>query len=209
MSTTLPVVNNSGAEVSTYDVTPGSIEREKGDQAVHESVVAFLAASRAGTASTKNRSAVRGGGAKPYRQKGTGRARAGSIRSPLWRGGGVIFGPRPRSFAKSLNKKVRRLALKRALTARIDDGDVIVVDELSFGEPKTKLMTAFLAAIGAGSDSLVVVADLEANVYLSARNIPGVEVMKSASVNTYWMLLFDKIVITKAGFELLEQRLSG
>jgi large subunit ribosomal protein L4 len=206
METSLTVYKSDGSEAGKFDIDPGCIELTKGTQAIHDDVVAFLAGLRAGTAATKTRSEVRGGGAKPYRQKGTGRARAGSIRSPLWRGGGIIFGPKPRSYAKGINRKVRSLALKRAFSERLAEEKVIVVDEVDFDSPKTKNMTALLKTLNAGDDVLVIVDEPGSNVLLASRNLPGVEVMKAASVNTYWMLLFGKIMFTKAGLEAFVAR---
>jgi len=197
-----------GAEVNRFDLDPTWLERERGEQAVHDSVVAFQAKSRAGTASTKTRAEVRGGGAKPWRQKGTGRARAGSNRSPIWRGGGISFGPKPRSFAKRVNRKVEGLALRRALTERIDAGDVIVVESLPAEQPKTKAVVSFLNVIGAGSDVLVIVDETSRNFELAVRNLTDVVVMKAGTVNTYWLLLFRKIVMTRAGLEVLGKRLA-
>ncbi|MCF7854893.1 MAG: 50S ribosomal protein L4 [Candidatus Pacebacteria bacterium] len=182
------------------------IELEKGTQAVHDEVVAFLAMRRAGTASTKTRSEVRGGGAKPYRQKGTGRARAGSIRSPLWSGGGVIFGPKPRSYAKKVNKKVRQLALKRAFSERVAEGAVMVVDEITVAQPKTKAVRELLQSLKAGTDVLVIPAEVSETLLLASRNMPSVEVMEPTAVNTYWMLLFKKVVFTRAGLEAFVKR---
>jgi large subunit ribosomal protein L4 len=159
MATTLPVKTMTGADGATVDIQESWLERIKGEQAVKDSVVAFLARMRSGTAATKTRGLVSGGGSKPWRQKGTGRARAGSSRSPVWRGGGTVFGPQPRSYEKKVNMKVEKLALRRAFTDRIDEGEVILVDELSFATPKTKEMTKFLAAVGAGDNVLVIVDD--------------------------------------------------
>ena len=209
MATTLPVITSTGADAgASYDIQDAWLERVKGAQAVKDSVVAFHARMRSGTAATKTRGMVAGGGAKPWRQKGTGRARAGSSRSPVWRGGGVVFGPQPRSYDKKTNQKVEKLALRRAFTDRLDDGDVIMVDKIEFAEAKTKLMTAFLDAIGAGQDCMILVDDYSENVELAARNLANAMVIKAASVNTYWMLLFKKVVITKAAMEILGQRLA-
>ena len=207
MTATLPILDSQGQQVSTVDLLPTWLEHEKGEQAVHDSVVAFLAKRRAGTASTKRRGEVSGGGRKPWRQKGTGRARAGSIRSPVWRGGGITFGPHPRSFAKQINKKVQRLALRRVFTERVAEGAVIVVEDVLVAEPKTKRMVEFLNAVKAGDDVLVLVETPAPPVSLAARNLPGVLVMKVASVNSYWMLLFKKIVITRAALAVLGSHL--
>ncbi len=208
MATTLPVKTMTGAAGVTVDIQESWLERIKGEQAVKDSVVAFLARMRSGTAATKTRGLVSGGGSKPWRQKGTGRARAGSSRSPVWRGGGTVFGPQPRSYEKKVNSKVEKLALRRAFTDRLDDGEVILVDQLSFAEPKTKEMTKFLAAIGAGDNVLIIVDDYSENVELAARNLPKVLLVPASAVNTYWMLLFKKVVITSAGLEALGQRLA-
>lgn len=209
MPTTVKVMNTSGAEVGALELKECWLEREKGVQAVHDAVVAFLAAQRAGSASTKTRGEVNGTGAKPYRQKGTGRARAGSYQSPVWRGGGIVFGPRPRSYAKSINKKVLDLALRRAFTERLDAGEVIVVDTFAVAAPKTKEVVALLNGLQAGDDVLVLVNELSPNLEMAARNLPGVEVMKVSSVNTYFMLLFKKVVITKDALEALGGRIAG
>jgi len=208
MATTLPVKTMTGADGATVDIQESWLERIKGEQAVKDSVVAFLARMRSGTAATKTRGLVSGGGSKPWRQKGTGRARAGSSRSPVWRGGGTVFGPQPRSYEKKVNMKVEKLALRRAFTDRIDEGEVILVDELSFATPKTKEMTKFLAAVGAGDNVLVIVDDYSENVELAVRNLPKVLLVPASAVNTYWMLLFKKVVITNAGLEALGQRLA-
>lgn len=208
MATTLPVKTMTGAAGATVDIQESWLERIKGEQAVKDSVVAFLARMRSGTAATKTRGLVAGGGSKPWRQKGTGRARAGSSRSPVWRGGGTVFGPQPRSYEKKVNMKVEKLALRRAFTDRIDEGEVILVDELSFATPKTKEMTKFLAAVGAGDNVLVIVDDYSENVELAVRNLPKVLLVPASAVNTYWMLLFKKVVITNAGLEALGQRLA-
>jgi len=209
MSTSVPILDSGGQEIGIADFDAAWFEREKGEQAVHDTVVAFLAGLRAGTACTKNRARIRGSGAKPWRQKGTGRARAGSVKSPIWRGGGVVFGPAPRSYAKRVNGKVQSLALRRAFTERVDAGDVIVIDELTVAEPKTRCFLELLSAIGAGEDALVLVDEAGGDAQLASRNLPGVELMKAASVNPYWMLLFSKIVVTRAALEVLGRRLSA
>ncbi len=207
MEATLKTINAGGEQTGSIALNPAWLEAEKGNQAVKDAVVAFLAANRAGTAKTKTRGQVRGGGAKPWKQKGTGRARAGSIRSPLWRKGAVIFGPIPRSYDKKLNRSVRRLALKRSFTDRLADGDILVVEEIAMAAPKTKAMLAFLDKIGAGQEVLLVVEELNEAVLKSAANLPGVEVMKASSVNPYWLLLFKKIVFTKAALDAFGKRL--
>lgn len=209
MPTTVNVVDTSGAEVEALELKDTWLEREKGVQAVHDAVVAFLAAHRAGTASTKTRGEVVGTGAKPYRQKGTGRARAGTYKSPIWRGGGVIFGPKPRSYAKQINRKVLNLALRRAFTERLDAGEVVVVDKFDVEAPKTKDVVALLDGLNVGSDVLVLVGEPSVNLEMAARNLPGAEVMKASAVNTYFMLLFKKVVITRDALEVLGGRIAG
>jgi large subunit ribosomal protein L4 len=202
-------MNSSGAEVESLELKDCWLEREKGVQAVHDAVVAFLAANRAGTASTRTRGEITGTGAKPYRQKGTGRARAGTYKSPLWRGGGTIFGPKPRSYCKRINRKVLDLALRRAFTERLDAEEVIVVDTFDVATPKTKEVVALLNTLQAGEDVLVLVNEDSINLEMAARNLPGVEVLKASSVNTYFMLLFKKVVITRAALETLGARIAG
>ncbi|MBN2450200.1 MAG: 50S ribosomal protein L4 [Lentisphaeria bacterium] len=208
MSTTISVVNAKADAPAEIELQDGWLERDRGEQAVHDSVVAYLAGRRAGTASTKTRSYIRGSSSKPWRQKGTGRARAGSRKSPLWRGGAVVFGPLPRSYAKNVNRKVERLALRRAFTQRLDAGEVIVVDEVAVEAPKTRQMVDFLEGIGAGQDALVLVDRVSPEVAMAARNLPAVCVMHAASVNTYLLLQFGKIVLNRAGLEELGKRLA-
>lgn len=209
MAMTVPLVNGSGGEAGTVEINDAWVEQEKGEQAVHDSVVAFLARMRAGTAATKTRSQIAGSSTKPYRQKGTGRARAGSRKSPLWRGGGVVFGPSPRSFAKRVNRKVERLALRRALFERLSAGEVIVVEDITLSEPKTKQAAAFLKAVGAGNKALVLVDEVTPELERAMRNLADVLLLPASSMNTYWMLLFPKVVATRAGLEALGQRLAA
>ncbi len=206
----LNILSQQGADTGAAATIEESwLVRDKGEQAVKDSVVAFLAAHRSGTACVKNRAALSSRSqAKPWRQKGTGRARSGGKSSPIWRGGAVAFGPVPRDYSKSVNKKVLKLALRRAFTDRLDEGDVIVVDDLKFESPKTKEMTGFLKAVNAGEDALVLVDDYSENVDLAARNLQQVLVLKATSVNTYLLLLFKKIVITKAALVKLGERLA-
>jgi len=209
MATTLIVKNSAGAETGAkVDIQETWLESVKGDQAVKDSVVAFMARMRSGTHSTKTRGTVSYSGAKPWRQKGTGRARAGSAGSPVWVGGGVAFGPHPRDYSKRVNKKVERLALRRAFTDRLEANDLVLVDNIEIDEPKTKKMLSFLHNLGVAENALVLVEDYNENVDLAARNLPNVLVLKAASVNTYLMLLFKKIVITSAGRDALGKRLA-
>ena len=205
--TSLAIVNEKGAAAGEVTIDESWLEREKGESAVHDTVVAYLATKRAGTAATKNRKLVRGGGAKPWRQKGTGRARAGSNRSPIWRGGGVIFGPQPRSFAKKVNKKVKKLALRRSFAECIDAEKVIVLDKLEVSDIKTKALAALLKSLGAGENALIITDNVSKELFLSARNLPKVDVVNAENLNVYQLLLHKKVIITSAGLESLGKRL--
>jgi large subunit ribosomal protein L4 len=167
------------------------VEDARGTQAVHDTVVAYQAAQRSGTASTKT----------------MGRARAGSFASPLWRGGGVVFGPKPRSFAKKVSRKTKQLALRKALSERLKAGDVVLVDELKLSSPKTKEFVGVLRALQIEGSTLVISPGVEANLRLAARNVPAVELTTSDQLNTYDVLRFDKLVFTRGAFEKLEERL--
>jgi large subunit ribosomal protein L4 len=186
------------------------IEDGKGTQAVHDAVVAHQAAQRMGTACTKNVGEVAGTNKKPWRQKGTGRARAGSFQSPLWRGGGVVFGPKPRDFGKKVNAKTRQLALRKALSERLKAGDVVVVDDLKLDSPKTKDFIGVLSALDLKGSALIVSqdADNNKNLTLASRNVPNVALATSESLNTYDVLGPDKLVFTKGAFEKVGARLA-
>jgi len=181
----------------------------KGTQAVHDAVVAYLANQRRGTACTKTMGEVAGTGKKPWRQKGTGRARAGSFQSPLWRGGGVVFGPKPRDFGKKVSKATKQLALRKALSERLKSGDVVVVEDIKLSSPKTKEFVALLGALAVEGTALVVAPAGDKNLALASRNVPQVELATSDSLNTYQVLRFDKLLFTRGAFEKLEQRLAG
>jgi large subunit ribosomal protein L4 len=201
MEMTLPVYDMSGQQLDSIQLNEDWVELEKGDQAVKDCVVAYLAAKRSGTAATKTRAAKRGGGAKPYRQKGTGRARAGSTRSPIWRGGGVAFGPIPRSYRKKINKKVKRLAIKRAFSAKVEDQAVKVVDSLDLDSPKTKGFARVMENLSIDKGALVICgSDVTNNTCLASRNLADVELMSADNVNPYWLLRFDNVVFTRSGF---------
>ncbi len=184
------------------------IENHRGTQAVHEVVVAYHAAQRRGTACTKTMGEVAGTGKKPWRQKGTGRARAGSFQSPLWRGGGVVFGPKPRDFSKKASQSLRRLALQKALSERLKAGDVIVLDDLKLASPKTKEFVGVLAALQVDGSALVVVPEATPNLRLACRNLQEVEWTTSGQFNPYQALRFDKLLFTRTAFEQVEQRLT-
>lgn len=185
------------------------IESGKGTQAVHDAVVALRAGARSGNHATKRVGEVAGSNKKPWRQKGTGRARAGSVRSPLWRGGGVTHGPQPRDYSKKINKKVSRLALRKALSERLRSGDIVVVDRLEVSEPKTKTFLKLVEGLNiTGVSTLFVVVDADNNFQLASRNIPGVAWSTGQSINTYEVLQYDKLVFTKDAFAEVEARLT-
>jgi large subunit ribosomal protein L4 len=203
----LAVKDIKGKAAGELEVRFPLVEGGKGTQAVHDVVVAFQAAQRSGTASTKTAGEVAGTNKKPWRQKGTGRARAGSFQSPLWRGGGVVFGPKPRDYRKKVSKSTRQLALRKALTERLNAGDVIVVDDLKLGAPRTKEFIGVLDALDIQRTALFVTESNDKNFELASRNVPNIEVTTSALVNTYQLLRSDKLVFTRGAFEKLEERL--
>ena len=174
--------------------------------AMHQAVVAYLANQRLASAKTKTRTEVRGGGRKPWRQKGTGRARHGSIRSPIWRGGGIVFGPTgEQNYKQKLPKKTKRLALKSALTAKVNDGSLIVLDALRLEKPKTKEMVAILQRLQTGRKVLLVMDGSQENVIKSARNIPGVKTTHAGQLNVYDILNTDNLVLTRDAVNQIEE----
>jgi len=183
------------------------IENGRGTQAVHDAVTAYRAAQRSGTACTKTAGEVQGSNKKPWKQKGTGRARAGSVRSPLWAGGGVVFGPKPRDFTKKISKKTRHLALRKALSERIKLGDVVIVDDLKLSSPKTKDFSNLIDALELQGTTLIVAA-ADKNLALASRNISYVTMTTGDSLNTYDVLRPDKLLFTKSAFEQVEARLT-
>jgi large subunit ribosomal protein L4 len=183
------------------------VEGGKGTQAVHDVVTAYRAAQRSGTACTKTAGEVAGTNKKPWRQKGTGRARAGSFQSPLFVGGGVVFGPKPRDFSKKVSKSTKQLALRKALTERLNAGDVIVVEDIKLATPKTKEFVGVLAALEVKKTTLLVTDGANQNLERASRNVENVEVTTSDFVNTYQLLRSDKLVFTRGAFQKLEERL--
>ena len=181
---------------------------EPNETVVFDVVLSQRASLRQGTHAHKNRSLVSGGGKKPWRQKGTGRARQGSIRSPQWRGGGTVFGPTPRSYAYKLPKKVRRLAIKSALATKVVENNIVVLEDLVLNAPKTKDMLAVLKGLTVEKKALIVTADANESVELSARNIPGVTVITADGVNVLDVLHHDKLIMTKAAVEKVEEVLA-
>jgi len=205
----LTVKNIQGEAAGELEVQFEVIADGRGTQAVHESVVAHRAAVRSGTACAKTRGEVNGTKKKPYRQKGTGMARAGSFQSPIRVGGGVVFPPRPRDFRKKVNRSTRQLALRKALSERLKAGDILVVDELSVPTPKTKEFAGILERLEFGGHStLIVAAGDEPNLRLASRNLPRVVLTTGDALNTYDVLRFDKLLITRRAFERVEQRLA-
>lgn len=196
--------NMSGEQIGTIDLKDEIFGVEVSEHAMHMAVVQYLANHRQGTQSARTRAEVSGGGRKPWRQKGTGRARQGSIRSPQWKGGGVVFAPKPRDYSFKLNKKFKRLALKSALTTKVNENKIIVVDELALAEIKTKEMAKVLTNIKAGN-ALIVMDGVNKNVMLSARNIPEVKTAAVNTINVYDILKYNTLVLTKDAVSQIEE----
>lgn len=203
----ITVTDLKGKSAGEHEVGFPLIADGKGTQAVHDAVTAYRAAQRSGTACTKTAGEVAGTNKKPWKQKGTGRARAGSFRSPLWRGGGVVFGPKPRDFSKKVSGSTKKLALRKALSARLAMGDVLVVDDFKLGSPKTKEFVGVLDALKVDGTTLVVSTGENKNLTLAARNVSYVELATGEGLNTYQVLKSDKLVFTKSAFERIEARL--
>ena len=201
---TVSVYNMEGNEVGTIDLNDAVFGVEVNEHLVHRPVVAQLANKRQGTQKAKTRSEVSGGGRKPWRQKGTGHARQGSTRAPQWTGGGVVFAPTPRDYTIRLNKKEKRLALKSALTSRVLENKLIVVDELKFDEVKTKNFANVMNNLKA-SKALVVLNENDANVVLSARNIPTVKTALTNTINVFDILKYNTVIVTKAAVATIEE----
>ena len=201
---TLAVYNTDGKEVDKIDLSDNIFGVEINETLVHKAVVTYLANNRQGTQSALTRAEVSGGGKKPWRQKGTGHARQGSTRSPQWTGGGVVFAPKPRDYSKKMNKRERQIALFSALTSKVQDEKMIVVDELSMDAPKTAAFAEILKNLKAES-ALVVTKDKNDNVVLSARNIPDVATTISTSINVYDILKYDSLIITKDAAQAIEE----
>lgn len=203
----LTVHNASGAAVGTVEFTDVLQKTRRGAQALQQAVVTLRANQRAGTASTLTKGEVAGHGQKPWRQKGTGNARAGYRQSPIWRGGGVVFGPKPRSYAKDMNRKTARLALLRALTDKIRDGQLMVLDDVQLSQPKTKAMAAWLSGLKITGKTLVVVDKVSRDLSLASRNLAGVEVSAAANLNPLQVLKYPQMLVSKAALEQLQTRL--
>lgn len=201
------VYNMEGKQVGEIELNDAVFGVKVNQDLMHKAVLSHLANRRQGTASVKTRGLVQGGGRKPWRQKGTGRARQGSIRSPQWVGGGVVFGPTPRDYSWRLPKKARRAALKSALSAKAAAGDILVLDQLTVEKPKTKVMVGVFEALDVRKP-LLVTAEWDQNVELSVRNIPGAVVAKSVGLNVYDILNSEKLVMTKDAVARLEEVLA-
>ncbi len=201
----IKVYNQEGADVKELELNDTVFGIEPNNQAIFDMVLLQRASLRQGTHKVKNRTEVRGGGKKPWRQKGTGRARQGTIRAPQWRGGGVVFGPTPRSHKFKLNRKVRRLALKSALSTKVQDNEFMALDAITIEVPKTKEMVKVLANLEAPTKTLLVVDEIQENLARSANNIPGVKILDAKRLNVYDILNSDKLIMTEAAIKSVEE----
>ena len=201
---TVKLFNQNGSEVGNLELNENIFAANVNADALHQVVVALLANKRQGTQSAKTRAEVRGGGIKPWRQKGTGRARQGSIRSPQWIKGGIVFAPKPRDYRVSTPKSMRKVAMVSALTSKVQEGEMIVLDSLSFEAPKTKNMVEVLKAFDA-KKTLIVTAESNEVLYKSARNLEGVQIMPVNNINVYDLLKFEKLIITKDAVSKIEE----
>lgn len=205
---TIKMFGLDGSEKGAVDVADETLVLDRGAQAVRDAVVARAAHLRAGTASTLSKGEVNGSNRKPWKQKGTGRARAGLKQSPVWRGGGVAFGPKPRDFSVKVNKKVAKLAFRRILSDRVADGTLILVEDLSLEQAKTKALVAVLKALKA-ENALLVVAAADEALTRAARNLPDVEVATAAGASAYQMMVHGAVVVTRPAWEKLKERLAA
>ncbi|HIX81773.1 MULTISPECIES: 50S ribosomal protein L4 [unclassified Thomasclavelia] len=199
------VYNQEGAEVKDLELNEAVFGIEPNNQAIFDMVLLQRASLRQGTHKVKNRTEVSGGGKKPWRQKGTGRARQGSIRAPQWRGGGVVFGPTPRSYKFKINRKVGRLALRSALSTKIIDNEFMALDTIKFDAPKTKEMVKVLSNLEAPAKTLIVMDEIDETVARSANNIPGVKLLDARRVNVYDVLNSNKLIMTEAAIKSVEE----
>ncbi|MBS5115914.1 MAG: 50S ribosomal protein L4 [Erysipelotrichaceae bacterium] len=202
------VYNQEGANVKEIELNDAVFGIEPNKQAMFDMVLLQRASIRQGTHKVKNRTEVAGGGKKPWRQKGTGRARQGSIRAPQWRGGGVVFGPKPRKYGFKINRKVGRLALRSALSCKVIDSELMVLDQIVMEAPKTKEMIRVLGNLEAPRKTLIVVDEINENVALSARNIPGVMLLDAKGINVYDVMNSNKLIITEAAVKAIEEVLA-
>lgn len=204
----MPKVNTydiTGKQVSEIELSDDIFAVEVSESSMHQVIVAHLANKRLGTQSALTRAEVRGGGKKPWRQKGTGRARVGSSRNPVWKHGGVAFAPKPRDYSKSVNKKIRRLAMKSALTSKLADSQIIVVEDLNIDEAKTKKMIAVLKALNVEGKALIVTSDVNTDVVRATGNIPKVMTTISTSMNVYDIMNHDALIMTRSAVEAIQE----
>ncbi len=207
---TVPIYDMSGQQTDEMELDPYVWDSPANDSLVHQAVVTYLANQRTGSASTKTRSEVRGGGRKPWRQKGLGRARHGSIRSPIWKGGGVTFGPKPRSYRKSMNKKARRGALRTALSSRVRESAMTILDAIDLPQPKTRTVLDMLGAFGlTGRKVLFVTSGADQALLKSSRNIPRVNVMRAQDINAYQVVNSDHLVVSRDALPVIEEVLGN
>ena len=197
--------NTSGKQVGEMELNESIFGANVNIEAMHQVVKMYLANQRQGTQSALTRAEVRGGGIKPWRQKGTGRARHGSIRSPQWRHGGTVFAPKPRSYRYSVPKKIKRIAMKSALSSKVNDNNIVVIEELNFDAPKTKQVVGLLQNLKVDSKTLIVIADNNENIVKSARNIEGVKTAHVNTLNVYDILNYDKFIITADAVKKVEE----
>lgn len=203
------IINKENKSVGKTELPDDIFGVEVRKGLLHEVVLNHLANKRQGTAATKTRGMVSGGGKKPYKQKGTGRARAGSNRSPLWKGGGTVFGPQPRDYSYKLPKKVKWTALSSALSAKFNDGEVLIIDELSVKEAKTRAVKALLDSLGLKNNVLIIIPEKNEAIELASRNIPRVNVARVSELNVYSILSHEKLLISKAAIDKMKEAYSG
>jgi large subunit ribosomal protein L4 len=201
------ILDMKGSEVGDYALPTELLELQKGTQAVHDVVVAMQNARRAGTACTLTKGEVAGTGAKPWKQKGTGRARAGYRQSTIWRGGAATFGPRPRYYGSKINKKVAKLAFRRALSEKLNDGEIRVVEQFAMEAAKTKVFASMIDALGVKAPLLLILDEIDPNLARASRNVPLVEVARATDVNVYQLLRYPTVIVNSAGMEQLKTRL--
>lgn len=199
------VVDMTGKAVSEISLSDAVFGIEPNKAVMHAVIKNYLANQRQGTQSTLTRTEVRGGGRKPWRQKGTGHARQGSIRAPQWRHGGIALGPKPRDYSYTLNKKVKRLAIKSAFSSKVLENNLIVVDKIDMPDYKTKTIVQFLRAVGADRKALIVLPEMNEKVIRSAANIPGIKTAQVNMLNTYDLLVFDKLIVEKSAVEKIQE----
>ena len=202
---TVAVLDMAGKEVEKIDLSDAVFGIEPNKPAMHDMVVAYLANQRQGTQSTLTRAEVSGGGRKPWKQKGTGHARQGSIRAPQWKHGGIVFAPKPRDYTMTVNKKVKRLAMKSALSSKVQDNEIIVLDKLALDDYKTKEIAAMLKAVGSAKKALIVLPQVDEKVIASAANIPGVKTALVNTLNVYDILNADKFIVVKDAVARIEE----